>query len=194
MTSPSRRLNYYWWRLREAYASLETDRRLRERFATVNFGKGLSVTSPHLLELGDGVSIQRGTIVHCGGLDWSEGRGRISIGPHSVVGPHCILWGAGEIELGEGFECGPGTMIFSSAQDFATRESKLVTPPLRFGKVTAGKFVSVFSGAIIGPGVTMGDGAVVAAGSVVIRDVPPREFWGGNPARLIRKLQPWTDD
>jgi maltose O-acetyltransferase len=191
--TPEARLGYYVWRLRQVYARLETDRRLRVRFPGTYIGEDVTVTSPHLLHLGDSTSVQRGTILHCGGLDWSEGRGGIRIGSHAVIGPHCVLWGAGEIELGDGFECGPGTMIFSSAQDFATREPELVVPPLTFGKVTAGRFVTVYSGAIISPGVTLADGAVVAAGSVVVHDVPEREFWGGTPARLIRKLPAWTD-
>ena len=192
MSKAQQRPRYYWRRLRQVYAQLETDRRLQERFPKASFGENVSVTSPHLLHLGESVSVQRGTILHCGGLEWSEGRGRIEIGSISVVGPHCILWGAGEIELGEGFECGPGTMIFSSAQDFSARVPEPVAPPLRFGKVTAGRFVTVFSGAIISPGVTLGDGAVVAAGAVVTTDVPSRQFWGGTPARMIRELPPWS--
>jgi galactoside O-acetyltransferase len=37
-------------------------------------------------------------------------------------------------------------------------------------------------------GVTIGEGAVIAAGSVVTKDVPPRHVVGGNPARIIRAL------
>jgi acetyltransferase-like isoleucine patch superfamily enzyme len=41
---------------------------------------------------------------------------------------------------------------------------------------------------IILKGTTVGEGAVVAAGSVVSRDIPPFTVWGGNPARLIKEL------
>ena len=190
--SETHRLRYLWHRLRAVYAQLEDERGLGERFATSHVEPGVRVVSPHLLELGDNVRIQRGTTLHCGGLDWSEGRGGIAIGSNSVIGPSCILWGAGEIELGEGFECGPGCMIFASAQDYATRVPEPVEPPLRFSKVTTGAYVSVYSGAIISPGVRLGDGAVVAAGSVVTKDIPSREFWGGVPARRIRELPPWA--
>jgi acetyltransferase-like isoleucine patch superfamily enzyme len=185
------RAAYYWRRLRAQYARLEDDRRLRRRFPASNFEDNVRVVSPHLLELGENVNVQRNTVLHCGGLDWSDGRGRISIGPNSIISANSILWGAGEIELGEGFECGPGCMIFSSAQDFMTREPEPVSAPLFFAPVKAGRYVSIYSGAIVSPGVTLGDGAVVAAGAVVVSDIPSREFWGGVPARRIRSLASW---
>jgi acetyltransferase-like isoleucine patch superfamily enzyme len=37
-------------------------------------------------------------------------------------------------------------------------------------------------------GVTIGDGAVIAAGSVVTKNIPPRTVWGGSPAKLIAEL------
>lgn len=189
--SPRNRLRYYVHRLRTAYGRIEDDRRLRERFPTTRFEPNVRVVSPHLLELGDNVSVQRDALLHCGGLEWSAGRGRITIGADSVISSDCILWGAGGIELAEGFGCGPGCMIFSSAEDFVRRVPG-ETPPLQFGTILAGRYVTIYSGAIISPGVTLGEGAVVAAGAVVVTDVPAREFWGGVPARRIRELPAWS--
>ena len=194
MSLPPSRFRYYWERLRRAYARSETERRMRQRFPTVRFDEDVMVVSPHLLDLGDHVSIQHHTLLHCGGLDWSEGRGRIAIGSNSIVSSNCVLWGAGEIELGERFGCGPGCMLFSSAQDFETSVPDPIAAPLRFGKITAGRYVTIYSGAIISPGVTLGDGAIVAAGAVVVDDIPPRQFWGGVPARLIRELPGWGNE
>ena len=41
---------------------------------------------------------------------------------------------------------------------------------------------------IIGKGVTIGENSVIAAGSVVVKNVPSNEIWGGNPAKFIRKI------
>ena len=54
-------------------------------------------------------------------------------------------------------------------------------------KTTIGNDVWIGVKAIIKAGVSIGDGAVIGAGSVVTKDVPAYEIWGGNPAKLIRK-------
>jgi acetyltransferase-like isoleucine patch superfamily enzyme len=59
------------------------------------------------------------------------------------------------------------------------------TAPIRIG---AHAFIGV--GAIVLPGVTIGDEAVVAAGSVVVHDVPPATVVAGNPAQIVRAVTP----
>jgi maltose O-acetyltransferase len=54
--------------------------------------------------------------------------------------------------------------------------------------ITVGNYAWIGAGAIILPGVTIGDGAVVAAGSVVTKDVAPRMIVAGNPAREVRSV------
>lgn len=55
----------------------------------------------------------------------------------------------------------------------------------RLGEVCIGDHVMIGANTTILPGVTIGDGAVVSAGSLVHRDVPPGSFAGGNPLQLI---------
>lgn len=54
-----------------------------------------------------------------------------------------------------------------------------------FGKVNIGNYVYIGTNALIMPGVTIGDNALVAAGSVVTKSVPPRMVVAGNPAKVI---------
>ncbi|WP_290369083.1 DapH/DapD/GlmU-related protein [Sphingobium sp. CECT 9361] len=56
--------------------------------------------------------------------------------------------------------------------------------------VSIGDDVFIGTRAIVQKGVTIGDGAIVAAGSVVTKDVPPRSIVAGNPACMVRMLEP----
>ena len=61
---------------------------------------------------------------------------------------------------------------------------------VRTAPVVVGDDVWIGRAAIVLPGVTIGDGAVVAAGAVVTKDVPPRTVVAGNPARPLRSWEP----
>lgn len=54
-----------------------------------------------------------------------------------------------------------------------------------FGKITINDWVYIGSGSHIMPGVSIGEGSLIAASSVVTKSVPANEVWGGNPARRI---------
>lgn len=56
----------------------------------------------------------------------------------------------------------------------------------RFRQFCIGNDVWIGSRSLIMKGVTIGDGAIIAAGSVVTKDVPPYEIWGGNPAHFLK--------
>ncbi len=58
-----------------------------------------------------------------------------------------------------------------------------------FGRVTIGDWVYIGTNSLIMPGVTIGDGALIAAGSVVTKSVPPKVVVGGNPARIISTIE-----
>jgi acetyltransferase-like isoleucine patch superfamily enzyme len=57
----------------------------------------------------------------------------------------------------------------------------------RFVKTNIGNNVSLGSNATILGGVTIGDRAIIGAGSVVTKDIPANEIWAGNPAKMLRK-------
>lgn len=60
--------------------------------------------------------------------------------------------------------------------------------PEQFWKTTIKKGASIGAGAVILCGVTIGEKAMIAAGSVVTKDVPEGELWMGNPAKYVRKI------
>lgn len=68
----------------------------------------------------------------------------------------------------------------------------------RLGEVVIGDEVMIGANSTIMPGVTIGNGAIVSAGTLVYKDVPPGSFVGGNPMRIIytkeQLAERWADD
>lgn len=60
--------------------------------------------------------------------------------------------------------------------------------PERFENTLIRKGASIGAGAVILCGIEIGENAVIGAGSVVTKDVPPGELWVGNPARFVKKI------
>ena len=146
-----------------------------------------SVVSPERLKIGKNVLIQRNCHFHCGGMPWSGGKGGISIGDNCSFSENNVLYGAGEIEIGNITKTGPGVMMFSSRDNYSLEYAKLPYVAHQFGKITIGSYVRIFSGVVIGPGVTIGEGAVIGAGSVVLRDVAEWSIAVGSPAKAVGK-------
>jgi acetyltransferase-like isoleucine patch superfamily enzyme len=113
-----------------------------------------------------------------GGLDTSVGR-------NVFVNQNCTFYDLGGLRIADDVMIGPNVNLITSGHP--------LEPSQRRGFVTAKPIaiernVWVAAGATIIGGVTVGENSVVAAGSVVTRDVPPNTLVGGNPARVIRAI------
>ena len=160
---------------------------LKKRLFNPQIVRPFSVINPDRLHIGKNVLIQRNCHFHCGGMSWSDGKGKISIGDNCWFSENNVLYGAGEITIGDSTGTGPGVMIFSSRDNYSLKYSKLPHIVHRFGKVSIGSYVRIFSNVVISPGVTIGDGAVIGAGSVVTKDIPDWMVAVGSPATAIKK-------
>lgn len=137
---------------------------------------------PTEILLADGVALDRGvTLITKGELSEQP---RIRIGAESYINRHTILDAAESIVLGEKCMIGPFCVLIDhdhgmdSGQD--VQDQPLITSPIILGRaVWIGAHVTVLKG------VTIGDGAVVAAGSVVTKDVPANAIVAGVPAKQI---------
>lgn len=106
----------------------------------------------------------------------------IALGRDVFLNYDCVILDVGAVEIGDGTQIGPAVQIYSAdhPRDLATRKAGLeFARPVRIGRDCW-----IGGGAILLPGVTVGDGAVIGAGAVVTRDVPPGATAMGNPARV----------
>lgn len=91
-----------------------------------------------------------------------------------------------EVRIGDDCFIGPNVSIYTACHPLdAERRNRNVQWA---EAVNIGNSVWIGGNAVILPGVTVGDGAVIAAAAVVTRDVPPRTLVAGNPARPLRSL------
>ena len=102
-----------------------------------------------------------------------------------------VLCAAASIRIGEGTIMGAGAMILDTDFHRPAESWNWGTEPERSAKpICIGRGVFIGARAIILKGVTIGDRAIIGAGSVVTRDVPPYHTAVGNPSRIVAPKQP----
>ena len=95
----------------------------------------------------------------------------------------------GEVEIGADVLLGERVLIGDTFHQYEDVTLPVIQQPMAPPrKVTIGRGAGIGMAACIMPGVTIGENAYVAAGSVVNRDVPPRSVVAGNPGRVLRKF------
>src|SRR5690242_15848952 len=110
----------------------------------------------------------------------------IELGERVFFNFNCVVLDVMAVRIGDFTLFGPAVQIYTALHPVNAGERR---SGLELAKaVTIGSDVWVGGGAIICPGVTIGDRGVIGAGSVVTRDVPADSFAAGNPCRVIRKL------
>ena len=98
----------------------------------------------------------------------------------------CVVLDCAEVYFGESVLCGPNVQIYTATHplDALLRsQGPELAKPIRIGNR-----VWIGGGAIICPGVTIGDNTTIGAGSVVTKDIPANVFAAGNPCRVLRNL------
>lgn len=174
---------------------------LRARHAEVDLAT-MQVNGRPVIMLGEGsrLRIGRGFFINSGPID-SIDNGRCSkivvydgatleIGDYSGISNTVILC-LQSIRIGSHVNIGAGTMIFDSnfhSSDWRERVNRATDTHYKTSPVSIGDVVFIGARSIICKGVHIGDHAMVAAGSVVVKDIPADELWGGNPARFIMRL------
>jgi len=118
--------------------------------------------------------IHRGTTLYC--------LGGIQIGSDTIVGEKATLDGRGRLTIGNHVDIASEVMIYTSQHNLNDSDFRAQIAP-----VSIADYCFIGPRAIILPGVTIGKGAVIAAGAVVTKNVAEKEIVAGVPAKPIGK-------
>jgi acetyltransferase-like isoleucine patch superfamily enzyme len=133
------------------------------------------------IKLGDRVYLFRDTILETG-----EGA-RIEIGDEASIHPRCQINAyKSSIIIGQGVMLAPSCALYSYDHGILPAQPIREQPLGSKGDITIGDEAWLSFGVIVLGGVKIGNGAVIAAGSVVTHDIPNEAVAAGNPARVIK--------
>lgn len=177
--------------LRGAYYKNKLRRMGRNVFIDV----GVIIWEPGNVEIDDYSFID----VYVTILGGRKGHGFVQIGKYVEVASNSVLAGRGGIKLGDHVGIGAGTNIYSGThlyRDPDGEDNKLLSgsilapPDMQYvveKPVIMEEFSWIGGNSIVMPGVTIGRGAVIGAGSIVNEDVPPFCVAVGSPAKVIKQ-------
>ena len=114
--------------------------------------------------------------------------GRIDIGKNVLIAHNAWIGGRGSISIGDETLIGPNAVIVSSNHDLSATGIPAKDAPEIRGRIRIGRRCWVGANATVVPNVEIGDGCIVAAGSVVVADVRNHTLVAGNPAKFIRNV------
>lgn len=126
-----------------------------------------------------GMRLGKGSTIHMWGRFYNPAN--IIIGEDTIIGDHVFLDGRATLTIGNHVAFASSVMVYNAQHDIEDPHFTAIEKP-----VVIEDYVFVGPRAIILPGVTIGKGAIVAAGAVVTKDVPPFTVVGGVPAVKIR--------
>jgi len=127
-----------------------------------------------------GIRIGKGSRIHMW-ANFFEPQ-NIVIGEDTIIGDHSFLDGRDHLSIGNHVDIASGVSIYNSEHEIDSEDFHAVTGP-----VIIEDYVFIGPHAIILPGVTLGKGAVIAAGAVVTKSIPSFTVVGGVPATTIGK-------
>ena len=125
-----------------------------------------------------GIKIGKGSSIHTGARFYDPRN--IVIGEDSILGEGIVLDGRAQLTIGSHVDIATDVMIYNSQHDTESESFQAEDKP-----VVIEDYVFIGPRSIILPGVKIDRGAVVAAGAVVTKDVPPYAIVGGIPAKII---------
>lgn len=146
-------------------------------------GRGVRILKRNAtIQVGRKVQLHRGVKLSAWG---NEGHSTLAIGDNTAIGDRSEIHAGQRVEIGAG--CNIAWDVCILDRDY----HKFNSPTEEIKPVKIGNNVWIGCNCIILKGTTIGDGAVIAAGSVVTKDVPAKTLVGGNPAKVLKEEVYW---
>ncbi len=111
----------------------------------------------------------------------------IYLGKRFFANHNCTILDAAKVTIGDEVLLGPNVQLLTNNHPLSAEQR--IKGLQQAKPITIGNHVWIGAGAIILPGVSIGDGAVIAAGSVVNKPIPAHHLAAGNPASIIREIK-----
>ncbi len=127
-------------------------------------------------KVGRSVNVSNSAVIY---FPWN-----LEIGDWSAIGEHAYIYNLGNVSIGEKATVSQRAHLCAGTHDYTDPELPLLTPEIRVGGQSW-----ICADVFVGPGVEIGEGAVAAARSVVVKNIPSWSVAAGNPARVLKKRE-----
>lgn len=149
----------------------------------------INALSTRKMIFGDRVTIGKFAIIRpSNAYGGAIGEG-LKIGNNSNIGPYSYIGCSGYVEIGDNVMMGPRVGIYAENHVFNRTDTPMKEQGVERKFVKIEDDVWIASNSVILAGVTVGRGSVIAAGSVVTKDVPPYSVVAGSPAQIIKNRE-----
>ena len=141
---------------------------------------GVKVFHPENIIIGNNVYIGHNTILK------GYYNNLMVVGDNTWIGQGCFFHSAGGLNIGQSVGIGPMVTIITSEHDGQDKDIPVLFNDLKFAKVIIKDKADIGVNSVLLPGITLGRGSIVGAGSVVTKNVSDYTVVAGVPARFLR--------
>lgn len=152
-----------------------------------DISRGARISRRAIISNSGFISIGQGSVVKSNAVIQTGPNGKISIGRNCSINYNCILYGHFGLAIGDNVRIGAGTIIIPANHIFE-HSSIITSQGIRGSGITIADDVWIGANCSILDGVYIGTHSVVAAGSVVTKDVPTCSVVAGVPAKVIKNI------
>jgi len=143
----------------------------------------VTITLPEVVEIGPRCILEDAVRLRSGG-PWLSSK--IIIGYDTFIGHSTQINVGSEFIIGNNCLIAPMCIFADANHQYNDLKNPIMFQACTYSKIIIEDDVWIGTGSIILSGVTIGKGSIIAAGSVVKKDIPPFEIWGGIPAKIIK--------